>query len=66
MIRRKPTREAKSLANALRKSGVLTDEQARHIRSLLADGQEEEAGRLLEKVLGSSRKGLSGRSQAGS
>ena len=66
MIRRKPTREAKSLANALRKSGVLTDEQARHIQSLLADGQEEEAGRLLEKVLGSSRKGLSGCSQAGS
>ncbi len=66
MIRRKPTREAKSLADALRKSGVLTGEQARHIQSLLADGQEEEAGRLLEKVLGSSRKGRSGRSQAGS
>lgn len=66
MSRRKPTREAKSLADALRKSGVLTAEQAGHIQSLLADGREEEAGRLLEKMLNSSRNGLSDRSQDGS
>ena len=37
---RKPIKEAKPLADALRKSGVLTDEQARHIQSLLGDGEE--------------------------
>ncbi len=60
MEKRKPIKEARSLADALRKSGVLTAEQAKRIQSLLADGQEEEAGRLLEKVLKSSGKGLTG------